>query len=502
MPRRRKAVRDDATALTPGCEVWAYLRVSSEAQKEQGLPTEGQRLAIEAHCTRGGYRLTRVYKDEAISGSTDRRDDFLAMVEDAERRHPVAIVMWNWSRFSRDRDDAPYYRGRLRRAGIELVTLADNIPANAGELRPVYEAMADIFNERYLAELSRNVRRGQHALAEMGYIPCAWHPRNQPVGYCMVKRTIQIGGKDHLVRVIELDPETVPIARRAWEMRLAGATYQQIHDALHIRSCATNLKLMFRCSLYRGVYHWGDVEIAVPAIVTEAEWGAVQLTLGGVGGAAPRRKGSRYLLSGLVHCSGCGLPLTGAQYRPDPGGRLYRYYQCRHADARRTCGQPAVDADALERTVVDHVLEQVLTEAWLEGHRDSLESQAGTEARLRSGRKATLERERVDCQGAIANLVAAIEGGANVAAVATRLRERERDLVRIERDLSMLERETETAAESARPDVVAMRERLSDALHAGQTQAARELLKALIERVVVSADGAPEVTYRGPFGIQ
>jgi site-specific DNA recombinase len=499
MARRRRAQQRETPAeLAPGCEVWAYLRVSSEQQAEKGLPIEGQRQVIERYCAERGYRLTRTYVDEALSASTDERPEFVAMVEDAERRGPAAVVMWKWDRFSRSVDDAPYYRGRLRRGGIEMVTLADAIPANAGELRPVFEAFADVFNARYLKELSRNVRRGQKALAEMGYVPTAWHDANRPIGYRMVERTIQVGTRDHAVHAIELDPETAPLARRAWEMRLGGATYRQINDALEIRTRATNLRLMFRNPLYRGVYRWGEVEIPVPAIVTEAEWQAVQAGLGGRGGALPRRRGSAYLLSGLAFCGRCGLALTGSTSSPGGLGP-YRYYLCRHPDTRRTCGQRAIKAGPLEALVVERLLREVLSVRWLERHGEELALRAGQAAKEREARRSALEREQAECRAALAHLVAAIEGGANVAAVLGRLRERERDLVRIERDLGLLEQEAEAAEEEAHPDVEGMRERLAAAIAAGQVKAARELIRVLVERVVVGEDGIASITMRGIF---
>ena len=53
MPRRKPIQRDDlACPPPPGCEVWAYLRVSSQHQAEKGFPIEGQRLAIERYSCR------------------------------------------------------------------------------------------------------------------------------------------------------------------------------------------------------------------------------------------------------------------------------------------------------------------------------------------------------------------------------------------------------------------------------------------------------------------
>lgn len=53
--------------------VWAYIRVSGDAQADRGLPVAGQRRAIEEYAREHNLHLARVFVDEARSGDTDQR---------------------------------------------------------------------------------------------------------------------------------------------------------------------------------------------------------------------------------------------------------------------------------------------------------------------------------------------------------------------------------------------------------------------------------------------
>jgi hypothetical protein len=65
----------------------------------------------------------------------------------------------------------------------------------------------------------------------------------------------------------------------------------------------------------------------------------------------------------------------------------------------------------------------------------------------------------------------------------------------------MLDQEAETAAAAAVPDVLAMRAVLSDALAQGHVQRAREVLRVIVERVDIGADGVVEIRHRAQFAI-
>ena len=61
-----------------------YARFSSHAQNEQSI--EGQLAECRAFAERNNLRIVREYIDRALTGTTDKRPDFLQMIEEIHRQ--------------------------------------------------------------------------------------------------------------------------------------------------------------------------------------------------------------------------------------------------------------------------------------------------------------------------------------------------------------------------------------------------------------------------------
>ena len=61
-----------------------YARFSSHAQNEQSI--EGQLAECHAFAERNGLRIVHEYIDRALTGTTDKRPEFLQMIEDSKRK--------------------------------------------------------------------------------------------------------------------------------------------------------------------------------------------------------------------------------------------------------------------------------------------------------------------------------------------------------------------------------------------------------------------------------
>jgi DNA invertase Pin-like site-specific DNA recombinase len=85
------------------------------------------------------------------------------------------IIFWSFSRLARDQLDSQFIKADLRRRGYFVHSMTDDIPS--GEFAPVIEALIDWKNERFLKDLSKDVRRGLHDLARDGYAPGGFPPR-------------------------------------------------------------------------------------------------------------------------------------------------------------------------------------------------------------------------------------------------------------------------------------------------------------------------------------
>lgn len=485
-------------SLPPGAEVWAYIRVSSEQQADKGLPVQGQRDAIERFCQERGLHLTRVFLDEARSGSTDERPQFRAMVSDAlNGRRPSAIVMWSWSRFSRDQNDAMFYKASLRRAGVEIITIEDDIPRVDG-FENILEALVHWKDEQYLKQLSQASRRGQQALARMGYVPAGGPP---PYGYRVEMEEREVNGKRRCLRRWVPDPTTAPLARRAWEMRLAGSSLEEIHRTLRIYGHASSLSTLFSNPAYKGRLMFGSTVIELEALVSEEEWQAVQdMKPKRRGGAYPRRAAASnpYLLTGLARCGLCGSVLDGEHTQVRKRGQTYeyRYYRCHRRRTLGDCEYLGVRADVLERTVVEGLCEVVLTEANLAAQLDHLAEELEAARPRAQERVQALQAQLSAAEAAVARLVRAIESSEASEALLVRLREREGEVQTLR---SLIAGARAAAALPAElPDPAALRTALLEAWKSDTPTAVRRLLQTYLVAVEASKEGV-RLLYRFPF---
>lgn len=482
---------------------WAYIRVSSDKQAQRGLPVQGQREAIQQYAEANGMRVERWYIDEAKTGTNDHREQFQAMVSDARKHAPdgLVILMWAWNRFARDFDDALYYKADLRRRGIEIVPTNGEVPRDLPRaVRNILEAVVHMQDENASAEISRNTMRGKATLAAAGYIPTGSKP---PPGYRVQFEEAAIGGRRRRARRWVPDPETWPLARRAWDMRLAGATYQEIWDAWPIYKAPNYFGCFFANTAYKGQVHASGAVIEVEPMVTPEEWRRVNANKSNRrSGAYARRKTSTFLLSGLAVCARCGTELWGGVTSAHTDKRGYyhqshRQYQCPRRVRYGGCDLPRMSANRLERAVIQTLLDEVLTEENLQAQAAAIEEQRDAERPALEAQLVTLGRELEHLDQSIANLLDVIETGNSSASVARRLAEREEERDQLREQIADV-RARLSGVDQTPIDLPSIREALQSALDSGPPATVRALLAQFVAEVRVDTE---EVTirYHYPF---
>ncbi|MFA6270876.1 MAG: recombinase family protein [Candidatus Paceibacterota bacterium] len=466
---------------------WGYIRVSGDEQADRGLPVAGQRERIQEHAEKQGGAIARWFVDEARPGSSDAREQFQLMMRIAHQDPPpvTTIVIWSWSRFARDQDDAHYWKASLRRHGVQIVSVEDAVPQGTG-MDYVFEALIHWKDERRLEEIGHDARRGQQTLARMGYIPSGCEP---PRGYRVEFETGEIEGRRRRLRHWVLDPDIAPIVRRAWDLRLAGESYKAIIRETGLYKSPGCFPTFYANTAYKGIVTFGETRIPVAPIVTEAEWARVQsMRQVHKSGTYARRKASRFLLSGLVRCGHCGGALvgdhSGSGRRNDGYARrqwdLYRCNAARYGD----CTLPLVGADQLEAAVLEYVDSRILQTTALTAHWQALEAMRDAERPALEAQLAQADAELAGIRRQIENLLRVIEDTGN-ATVTARLSRRELDAEAAEAQIAALR--AHLGARPPLPDVDAIREQLHNALEHDRP-AARELLKVLVMDVTVTED--------------
>lgn len=459
-----------------GKTAYAYCRDSGGPAQEQSIGQQQQALQQFADAT--GYVIGGWYLDAARSGRSDDRAEFQRLIADALREKPAAVLVWDMARFARDQVDAAYYRGLLRRAGVNVVSINDQIPD--GPLAHIVESVIDFSSEHYSKTLGQNIKRGHLAALAQGYIPGA----RPPVGYREVREEAgrkRTGETRYRVRWV-IDADIAPLVRQAFEMRARGSGVKTIMRATGLHKTRQGLHALLHNPTYKGLYRYGGQEWpgVVPPIVDAATWDAAQRDFD----LHPRTAAADYILTGILRCGFCGQAMSGfASARTFKNGRRWRrrYYVC----AQRTthidgCRAPLVRADDLEADVFELVLESFLAPEPFA--RFVAAARQNTEVDAHAARAAQLDGQIAAGETALRGMVDLLGQGVAVEAVAEKLRAQEAALRELRQARARLVT-PEPLLLAAEDELRAFVERLRDRLITGSIEEQRAVLREVVARI-------------------
>ena len=154
----------------------AYIRVSTDDQVE--LSPASQLVEIRKWAAANGYIVPEefVFVDEAKTGrKVTGRDDFRRLIATAKTKPKPfdAILLWKFSRFARNRDDAVYYKSILRKQ-LKIVVISIKEPIEDGKMGVIMESMIEAMDEYYSINLAEDVKRGmeeKHRRGELQSTP-------------------------------------------------------------------------------------------------------------------------------------------------------------------------------------------------------------------------------------------------------------------------------------------------------------------------------------------
>lgn len=298
-----------------------YLRQSTF--REESISLELQEEACRAHARREQYRVVAVEQDPGVSGRTFDRPGVQAVLDMVEHREADVILLWKWSRWSRNRLDWYVAADRAQQAGgrIESATEPIDTSTSIGRLsRGMLIEIAAFESERagdqWKEALERRIRNG---------LPHDGKPR---FGY------------DYAAKKYTVDPVTGPVLADLYRRYVAGESFSALAQWLNAAGHPTTRATMWTQNIvkrlldtgfgagiirYRGQVHPGIHE----PVIDDAVWAAYQQARARRA-TRPRAERSRYLLSGIVRCRTCDRPLSGwthaakriAYYRCDMGAQL------------------------------------------------------------------------------------------------------------------------------------------------------------------------------------
>lgn len=336
-----------------------YVRVSRVGGRDGDsfISPELQEERCRALAAARGLEVGLVLTDLDVSGGKMARPELDRALNRIREGVSAGIIVARLDRFARTLVGGLSTIEEIQEAGGVMLTAEGDFDTSTAQGELVLNLMLSLaafelrrLKEGWSASRSKMVARGVHG----GSVA--------PIGYRIVldERGKRVG--------LEVEPETAPIIREAFAMRVRGESWKAIYRYMSGAGVTTHYSLsaiprIIANRAYVGEARSGEyvLEGAHEAIVSEGVWQAAnrsksdRLRVPGNGEGA--------LLSSLLRCAGCGGRLT-ATYTMH-GDKRHSFYACKN---KLDCKAKAtISASLVEPFVEDAVLALMRERATVSG---------------------------------------------------------------------------------------------------------------------------------------
>ncbi len=405
-----------------------YARYSCSNQTEQSI--EGQLHDCQKYADNNNIQIVGKYIDRAYSATSDRRPEFQRMIKDSVKRLFDIVLVWKLDRFSRNRYDSAVYKAKLKKNGIRVVSVTENISNNPEGI--LMESILEGYAEYYSAELGQKVKRGMRETAAKGRIT-----GKVPFGYRRSEKN-----------TYEIDPVNAYAVKKVFEMYVNGITHKESAAWLAQNGYKTSygneftphaIRTMLTRKRYKGTYTYDDAVYHDESqrIVDDETYSAAQRLLESNKKEGARHKAQmKYLLYGKLFCGNCRKMMHGECGRGGNGTKYY-YYKCTGQKKEHSCDKKPVPKDYIEDYILDNILNEALNDNIISKIIDMIMK---IQASAKENPEITLLKSSLaDVEKRINNILDAMEQGVITSSTKDRLSELEEKQESIKAELADLE---------------------------------------------------------------
>jgi DNA invertase Pin-like site-specific DNA recombinase len=356
---------------------FAYIRVSTVKQGEQGSSLQEQRNAIEAYARRQELRIGAWFEETETAASQGRKA-FNKMLAELERGSASGVIIHKIDRSARNLRDWARL-GELMDRGVDVRFVHDNLDLSTRGGRLSADIQAVVAAD-FVRNLREEVKKGRYGRLKQGF-----YPLPAPLGY-------QNCGS---AKRKEIDPVKGPLVQAAFETYGTGNySIQSLATEMAVRGLTTGAGAPLPVShigrILHNPFYMGLMRLRTTGevfqgnhapLVSPGLFNRVQAILSGR--LYPRTQIHQFRFRRFMRCAGCGRSLTGERQK----GHVY--YRC-HSFA---CRGTSVSQKSTEETVLNALQQLCLDERDVRDFRDLLEEQSTSDRDRTLTRAATAKRD-------------------------------------------------------------------------------------------------------------
>ncbi|MDR1703364.1 MAG: recombinase family protein [Clostridiales bacterium] len=271
-----------------------YIRVSTEAQREEGYSIDAQKEMLAAHCVSKNIKDYEFYIDGGYTGSNIDRPELKRLIGDVKNGLVSTVLVYKLDRLSRSQKDTLYLiEDVFNPHGVDFISLNESMDTST-PLGRLMLGILSAFAQLERENIRERTRMGMKERVKSGL----WMGGGRvPFGYDY--------DKERGVLVPNKDAETV---RRIYELYLQGYSSARIAQMTGLKYEKLAIQILTRKSNagyinYNGEEYLGRHE---PIVSLETYQRAMDFMRER---SQVKSSDSQYLFSGLIYCGKCGAKM-------------------------------------------------------------------------------------------------------------------------------------------------------------------------------------------------
>ena len=324
-----------------------YIRVSTDAQAEEGYSLEAQKERLLARCKSDDIENTEIYEDGGWSGKNIERPSIQRLITDILDGKVERVMVYKLDRLSRSQKDVLYLLEDIFEPNhVSFVSLNENFDTST----PYGKAMVGI-----LAAFAQFERENIQMRTSMGMRERIKEGKWRGGG------TLPFGYNYDANADMLVPNEYADDVRKIYNLYLEGYSTTQLAKMFPVSGDRQITQILSRITYLGKISHNGEVyEGLHEPLIDEYTWNKVQKRL--EERSNKHISTSKHLLTGLMYCGKCGAKMRYQKWSKDKNGNIKYKIYCYSQDHSKThlikdpnCNNLRIEASDLEKIVLNDV---------------------------------------------------------------------------------------------------------------------------------------------------